>query len=154
MRFTVILLALLLLTNSVFARVPTVAVVPEDQKLPDSALQLTALLRVTGLTCHGNDGKPLYPLYQLFTQNNASLLKSYQTQMLANYQQKGARNPESSLHARETEIENIQSLTAAKVGMQSFCGQNVPKLQSASVASATQVERMIEDFAKTKDGAR
>jgi hypothetical protein len=51
------------------------------------------------------------------------------------------------LHTRETELENEQSLAAAKAGMQSYCGEYVPQLQSAAVASRPQITRMIQALA-------
>jgi hypothetical protein len=147
----VILLALLIFTSPAIARMPSPVVLPTDQALPDSSLRLAALLRITGLTCHDSAGKPLFPLYQMFTQNNAAALKSYQTDLLAAYRQKGVKDPEKTFHARETEIENIQSLAAAKAGVPEFCGQNVPVLQRAALASPADIKRMVVEMAKPKE---
>ena len=122
---------------------------PPAQLQPEAALKLQAILRITGLVCQDAGGKPLYPTYQTFIQNNGPTLKTYQDQFEASYRQAGNHDPEKALHTRETELENLQSLAAAKAGVVKYCADHVPILQDAALASKPQLVRLVEALALT-----
>jgi hypothetical protein len=127
---------------------------PEEAEA-DAALRYHAHLRVIGLSCTSpQSGQSLFPYYQTFTTNNGDLLKSYQDRLTAYYQAHAAGDPAKKLHTRETEVENDESLVAAKAGHTAFCRDHMAELQKVVLESATQVKRDIAAYGATNPPPR
>ena len=109
----------------------------------DASLQYHAHLRIVGLSCGG------FSDYQAFTTANSGLLQSYQDQLLAFYRSHGKGNAEQRLHARETEIQNQESLIAARRGTALFCQEERPGLAKAAGESQSMARGEIARLAST-----
>ncbi len=118
-----------------------------DDAEADAALRYHAQLRVTGLSCSAaRYGQPMFPVYQTFTSNNSAMLQSYQDKLLDFYRQNYSGDPQARFYTRETELENEESLAAAKHGIAAFCNEHVPELQHMASAPAGEVKQRIAAF--------
>ncbi len=120
----------------------------------DAALRYQARLRVVALSCvSAVRGQSLYTEYQGFTARNQDLLGEYQAILLHYYKAHGKGDPANRLRSRDTELNNEESLDAAKAGIVAFCRTQAPELERASTEPQADVRDAIRAIAALQPSA-
>ena len=138
--FKLIAVALCLLPVAIRAE----ACKPPDVAEADAALRYQARLRVIALDCVGGPaGGSLYTQYQTFTARNADMLGDYRSKLLRYYKGHGRGDAATRLSARDTELNNEESLQASQKTA-AFCRVHVPDLNGAATKTQEAVRQEIE----------
>ncbi len=111
----------------------------------EQGLRIHSELMVIGLTCaRAPGGAGLYGGYQMFTRKNQRLILSYESDLIAFFQQQGKLNPERELHSLRTRLANQISQNAVKMQTASFCKRFAPRIQQALAMSEDKLRRWAQ----------